>query len=153
MIKHNPTAIIAEDEPILATLLQRKLTSEWPDLTVVAVVADGQSAVEKSLTFKPDVLFFDIRMPGLTGIEAAQTLLNTWQDEAFPALVFVTAYDEFVIKTSEAIAIDFLSKPIQTAALQKIVAKLQRNQGSTLAFHGKAQLQAALTQLSNLSKS
>jgi DNA-binding LytR/AlgR family response regulator len=152
MIKLNPTAIIAEDEPILAMLLQRKLATEWSNLSVVAMVGDGQSAVEKSLIFKPDVLFFDIRMPGLTGIEAAQTLLDTWPDEPFPALVFVTAYDEFVIKTNETMAIDFLSKPIQTAALQKIVAKLQFKQVTATAHHSKPQFQATLTQLAKLSK-
>jgi DNA-binding LytR/AlgR family response regulator len=133
-------------------LLQRKLATEWPDLTVVAVVGDGQTAVEKSLEFKPNVLFFDIRMPGLTGIEAAQNLLSAWQDDAFPALVFVTAYDEFVIKTHETVAIDFLSKPIQTAALQKIVAKIQLTQASVPTFHSKTQCQAALTQLAKQSR-
>jgi DNA-binding LytR/AlgR family response regulator len=78
---------------------------------------------------RPDVLFFDIRMPGLSGLEAAAELADTWDDaeaeKPFPALVFVTAYDQYAVAAFEAQAIDYLLKPLQTARLQRTVAKLQ----------------------------
>jgi DNA-binding LytR/AlgR family response regulator len=125
-----PTALIAEDEPLLAASLQAELARAWPDLKIVAVVGDGASAVTQTLALKPDVLFFDIRMPGLTGLEAAAELADTWNTDAnggtpFPALVFVTAYDQYAIAAFEAQAMDYLLKPVHAARLQKTVSKLQ----------------------------
>ena len=86
------TALIAEDEPLLAQALQAELARAWPELQVAAVAGDGESAVAKSLALLPDVLFFDIRMPGQSGIDAAAQLADEWPDaKPFPALVFVTA--------------------------------------------------------------
>ena len=126
-----PTALIAEDEPLLAAALQAELAQAWPDLQVLAVVGDGASAVTKALQFQPDVLFFDIRMPALSGLEAAAELADRWDTEAapgapFPALVFVTAYDQYAMAAFEAQAVDYLLKPVQTGRLQKTVARLQR---------------------------
>ena len=73
-----PTALIAEDEPLLAAVLQAELAKAWPQLQIVASVADGRSAVLQALALQPDVLFFDIRMPGLSGLEAAAELLDAW---------------------------------------------------------------------------
>ena len=92
------TALIAEDEPLLAAALQTELARAWSELQVVATVGDGLSAVAQALALQPDVLFFDIQMPGMTGLEAAAELVDAWPVEAsskpFPALVFVTAYDQ-----------------------------------------------------------
>lgn len=121
-----PTALIAEDEPLLALALQAELARVWPELQIVATVGDGASAVAKALALKPDVLFFDIRMPGMSGLEAAAELAESWDEqEAFPALVFVTAYDQYAVQAFEAQAVDYLLKPVQTQRLQKTVAKLQ----------------------------
>ena len=120
-----PTALIAEDEPLLAQALQAELARAWPELQIVASVGDGASAVTQALALKPDVLFFDIRMPGLSGLEAAAELADAWEGEAFPALVFVTAYDQYAVQAFEAQAVDYLLKPVQTQRLQKTVAKLQ----------------------------
>jgi DNA-binding LytR/AlgR family response regulator len=127
-----PTALIAEDEPLLALALQTELAKAWPTLQVVATVGDGASAVRQALVLQPDVLFFDIRMPGLTGLQAAAELAEQWpvndktiQGKAFPALVFVTAYDQYAVQAFEAQAVDYLLKPLQAARLQKTVAKLQ----------------------------
>lgn len=68
------TALIAEDEPLLAQALQAELARAWPTLTVLATVGDGASAVRQALALQPDVLFFDIRMPGQTGLDAAVEL-------------------------------------------------------------------------------
>ena len=65
------TALIAEDEPLLAKALQAELARAWPELQVLASVGDGLSAVAQALRLQPDVLFFDIQMPGMTGLEAA----------------------------------------------------------------------------------
>ena len=125
-----PIALIAEDEPLLAAALCAELAQAWPDLKVVAVVGDGVSAVQAALQHKPDVLFFDIRMPGMGGLEAAAELADLWVTTAngglpFPALVFVTAYDQYAVQAFEAQAIDYLLKPVQAARLEKTVAKLQ----------------------------
>jgi DNA-binding LytR/AlgR family response regulator len=125
-----PTALIAEDEPLLAAALQAELTRAWPELQILAVVGDGVSAVTQALQRHPDVLFFDIRMPGLSGLDAAAELADEWNTDAtggapFPALVFVTAYDQYAVQAFEAQAVDYLLKPVQAARLQKTVEKLQ----------------------------
>ena len=122
-----PTALIAEDEPLLAAALQAELARAWPALRVLATVGDGVSAVAQALALRPDVLFFDIRMPGQSGLDAAAELMDAWDDTAapFPALVFVTAYDQYAVQAFEAQAIDYLLKPVQPTRLQKSVQKLR----------------------------
>jgi DNA-binding LytR/AlgR family response regulator len=120
------TALIAEDEPLLAQALQAELARAWPALTVVATVGDGASAVAQALALQPDVLFFDIRMPGMGGLEAAAELADQWVTQGpgakpFPALVFVTAYDQYAVQAFEAQAVDYLLKPVQAARLAKTV--------------------------------
>ncbi len=121
-----PRALIAEDEPLLAAALQQDLARAWPELQVVAVVGDGRSAVRQALALRPDVLFFDIRMPGQSGIEAAAELADAWPDDLpFPALVFATAYDQYAVQAFEAQAVDYLLKPIQADRLARTVVKVQ----------------------------
>ena len=125
-----PTALIAEDEPLLASALRTELARAWPELEVIATVGDGLSAVKLALLHRPDVLFFDIQMPGMNGLDAAAELANEWSpgtDRApFPALVFVTAYDQYAVQAFEAQAMDYLLKPVQAERLQKTVAKLRQ---------------------------
>ena len=122
-----PTALIAEDEPLLAAALQAELARAWPDLQIVATVGDGASAVQQALRLAPQVLFLDIRMPGMSGLQAAAELADAWDAAAapFPALVFVTAYEQYALQAFEAQALDYLLKPVQPARLDKTVAKLQ----------------------------
>jgi DNA-binding LytR/AlgR family response regulator len=143
------TALIAEDEPLLAQSLQAELARAWPQLQVLATVGDGASAVGQALLLKPDVLFFDIRMPGMSGLEAATELAEQW-DEAtpFPALVFVTAYDEYAVRAFEAQAVDYVLKPVQAARLQKTVAGLQARLAHRASDN--ASLDAAMGQLRHL---
>lgn len=123
---HAATALIAEDEPLLAQALQAELARAWPALRVLASVRDGVSAVTQTLQLQPDVLFFDIRMPGQSGLEAAAELADEWpRDTPFPALVFVTAYDQYAVQAFEAQAVDYLLKPLQAVRLQKTVSKVQ----------------------------
>ncbi|WP_428002118.1 LytR/AlgR family response regulator transcription factor [Acidovorax sp.] len=120
-------ALIAEDEPLLAIALQQELARAWPALQIAATVGDGLSAVRQALVLQPEVLFFDIRMPGQSGLDAAVELADAWPaDMPFPALVFVTAYDQYAVQAFEAQAVDYLLKPVQAARLQKTVQKLQQ---------------------------
>ncbi|HNR83185.1 response regulator, partial [Ottowia sp.] len=80
MSTHALTALIAEDEPLLAAALQAELARAWPELRVVASVSDGISAVREALALKPDLLFFDIRMPGQSGLDAAAELMDAWDE-------------------------------------------------------------------------
>ena len=130
-----PTALIAEDEPLLAQALQAELGRAWPALRILRTVGDGLSAVAAALELQPDVLFFDIRMPGLDGLDAAAELADRWPTprgpddtnaRPFPALVIVTAYDQYAVQAFEAQALDYLLKPVQAQRLQKTVAKLQQ---------------------------
>ncbi len=147
----NATALIAEDEPLLAAALKAELLSAWPALQILATVGDGASAVREALARQPDVLFFDIQMPGMSGLDAALTLVDLWPqtpDRPFPALVFVTAYDQYALQAFEAQAIDYVLKPVQAARLVKTVLKVQ----SALASRPQAasSLDAAVAQLRGL---
>jgi DNA-binding LytR/AlgR family response regulator len=129
-VKKMVTALIAEDEPLLAAALKAELARAWPALQVVAVVGDGASAVAQALALQPDVLFFDIQMPGMSGLDAAAELLDAWPlptagSKPFPALVFVTAFDQYAVAAFEAQAMDYLLKPVQPARLLKTIQKVQ----------------------------
>jgi DNA-binding LytR/AlgR family response regulator len=124
-LERRPTALIAEDEPHLAQALKDELSRAWPELYVVSIVGDGISAVRQALALKPDVLFFDIRMPGMSGLEAAAELADAWTGDAFPSLVFVTAYDQYALQAFDAQAVDYLLKPVKPHRLQRTVVKLQ----------------------------
>ena len=145
-----PTALIAEDEPLLAQALQAELAQAWPELRVLAVVGDGASAVSEALRLVPDVLFFDIRMPGMSGLEAAVALADEWDTAAkpFPSLVFATAYDQYALQAFEAQAVDYLLKPVQSARLAKTVAKVQAALAQrVVASASLAQMEVTLSQL------
>jgi len=133
------TVLIAEDEALLAADLQAQLTRLWPELHCVASVADGETALEQALAWQPDVLFLDIRMPGMTGLEVAQALAEDWPELAkpFPLLVFVTAYDQYALHAFEHAALDYVLKPVQPDRLEKTCARLQA------ALRQRAQSQAA----------
>lgn len=143
MSSHPATALIAEDEPLLAQALQAALAVAWPGLRVLATVGDGLAAVAEALRLQPDVLFFDIRMPGQSGLEAAAELADEWPPgRTFPALVFVTAYEQYAVQAFEAQAVDYLLKPVQAQRLQKTVSKVQH----ALALHAKAAMNSGADQ-------
>jgi DNA-binding LytR/AlgR family response regulator len=145
----NATALIAEDEPLLAEALQTELARGWPALRVVAVVGDGESAVAQALAHQPDVLFLDIRMPGLSGLEAAAELADEWPEGSpFPAIVFVTAYDAYAVQAFEAQAVDYLLKPVQPDRLVRAVQRVQAQLAARRATLGV--LDASLAQLRTL---
>jgi DNA-binding LytR/AlgR family response regulator len=144
-----PTALIAEDEPLLAESLRAGLGRLWPELQVVAMVGDGMRAVEQALALRPTLCFLDIRMPGSSGLEVARVLAEEWpEDVHFPLLVFVTAYDQYALQAFDAQAVDYLLKPVDEARLAACINRLQR---SLAQRQDAAQaLQASLAQLRGL---
>lgn len=124
-------ALIAEDEPILAATLQHSLERLWPELEIVAVCPNGLEATARALALRPQVLFLDIKMPGKTGLEAAEELAEQWPEgEPFPLVVFVTAYDEYAVAAIEGDAADYVLKPVSDERLGKTVARLQQRLAS-----------------------
>jgi len=122
-------ALIADDEPLLALSLKTALAEAWPALEVAAVVPNGLEAVQAAERLKPDVAFLDIQMPGMTGLEAAAEIADRMGDEA-PAIVFVTAYDQYATKAFEVAAMDYVLKPVQVDRLKATVERLKARQRS-----------------------
>ena len=120
------TAVIAEDEPVLARTLTRLLEQVWPELRIAGVAEDGLQATELALAHLPDVMFLDIKMPGRTGIEVAVAVADEWPDDrAEPLFVFITAYDAFAVAAFERAAVDYLLKPATAERLQLSVERVK----------------------------
>lgn len=122
------SALIAEDEPLLAAHLRHALQQTWPALRIVGLAANGAQALERTLALRPQIVFLDIRMPGLDGLEVARALAEDWPEAdaaGFPLLVFVTAYDQHAVQAFELQAADYLLKPVQPARLARCLERLQ----------------------------
>lgn len=113
-------AVIADDEPELATYLQRELKQAWPELTIAGVARTGPEAVQLLEQERPDVAFLDIRMPGLSGLEVAERVPPHCR------VVFVTAFDEYAVQAFEREAVDYLLKPVSAERLASTVERLRR---------------------------
>ena len=147
------TALIAEDEPLLAANLQAELARLWPALQVVAAVGDGEAALQQGLHWRPDVMFLDIRMPGMSGLEAAQALAEEWPDDgasAFPLIVFVTAYDQYALQAFERAAVDYVLKPVQPDRLALTCDRLRSALSLRAQPEAEPGLGAAIAQLRSL---
>lgn len=118
-----PTALLADDEPLMRAALAEQLQALWPELQIVGEADDGASALLKLETLRPDVAFLDIRMPAMSGLQVAHAMT------ARPLLVFVTAYDAHAVEAFDTCALDYVLKPLETAKLVKVIAKLQRKLG------------------------
>src|SRR5829696_5057848 len=114
-----PTAIVAEDEPILRTQLEGKLAKLWPELEIIASVEDGVAALEALEDRVPDFMFLDIQMPEMTGVEVARHVGGRCH------VVFVTAYDQYAIQAFETGAVDYLLKPATDDRLGVTVERLK----------------------------
>jgi DNA-binding LytR/AlgR family response regulator len=112
-------ALIADDEPHLASYLRERLAFTWPELAVVAVAANGPEALRLIDEHDPDILFLDIRMPGLTGLDVARRVGDGVH------IVFVTAFDQYAVEAFERAAVDYLLKPVTDERLADTVRRLR----------------------------
>jgi DNA-binding LytR/AlgR family response regulator len=114
-----PTALIAEDEPMLRAQLRSRLTQAWPELAVVAEAENGEQALALQRELEPDIAFLDIRMPVKSGLEVADALAGACH------VVFVTAYDEYAVTAFEQGAVDYVLKPATAERVAKVVERLK----------------------------
>lgn len=122
----NALALIAEDEPLLADALARMLQRLWPELELLPTAPDGQTAIDLATEALPDILFLDIQMPDVTGLDAADLILERWPDDKpLPLIVFVTAYDHYALAAFEHAAVDYVLKPVQSTRLGTTVTRLK----------------------------
>lgn len=117
------SAIIADDEPLLRRHLDTLLAEIWPELTIKGQAGNGEQALEQIQSLDPDIVFLDINMPLLSGLEVAEQVYNLANK---PLIVFTTAYQEHAIAAFEREAIDYLLKPIESKRLTKAVKRLQK---------------------------
>ncbi len=117
----NGRAILADDERLMREQLRLRLSEVWPELELVAEARNGLEAVTLVDQHRPDVVFLDIRMPGLNGVEAARDILQLdYGDEGCaPEIVFITAYDQYAVQAFEQGAVDYVLKPAQAERLQR----------------------------------
>ncbi|MYM41848.1 LytR/AlgR family response regulator transcription factor [Duganella qianjiadongensis] len=142
------TALIAEDEPILAATLAHTLQTLWPELQILATCPNGVSALEQALVLRPEVLFLDIKMPGKTGLEAAEELAEQWSGpQPFPQIVFVTAYDEYAVQAFDRSAADYVLKPVSAQRLGRTVQRLRERINQQAAQGTQSGMDALIAQL------
>jgi DNA-binding LytR/AlgR family response regulator len=141
-MRERPTALIADDEPLLRDALGRLLEQAWPELTVVAQARNGREAIEQFEAHRPDICFLDVHMPGTSGVEVAQHIGRRAH------LVFVTAYDKYAVQAFSQGVLDYLVKPVEPARLAETVARLkERLRAAEPAHNIEALLQQLAAQL------
>ena len=137
-----PTALIAEDEPLLRDALARQLAQAWPELEIVALARNGREAIRLFDARTPDVCFLDVHMPGISGIEAARHIGRRAH------LVLVTAYDQYAVQAFEQGVLDYLVKPVEPERLAETVARVrERLRAAQPATDAEALLQQLAAQL------
>ena len=116
------TALIVDDEPKLVNYLVVKLAKLWPELDVVGTAENGLEAVTLAQKLKPDIVFLDIKMPGLNGLAVAEMLPK------HSKIVFVTAFDQYAADAFEQSAVDYLLKPVGEERLTKTIQRLKQKE-------------------------
>jgi DNA-binding LytR/AlgR family response regulator len=158
------TAVIADDERLLREQLRARLAEVWPELEIIGEAKNGAEAVALTETHRPDIVFLDIRMPGMTGIEAARAIAQLPVDEDDearpdagnakpwhgPEIVFITAYDQYAIEAFEQGVADYVLKPAERDRLQVTVDRIrnriaERSAGEAPDISGMQQLLQRLT--------
>ena len=136
-----PRAVLADDERLMREQMRARLAEVWPELQVVAEAKNGLEAVQAVREHKPDIVFLDIRMPGLTGVEAARQIaqLDLDDDTLLPEIVFVTAYDQYAIEAFEQGVADYVLKPAERERLALTAERLKKR----LATRGTADAPAS----------
>jgi DNA-binding LytR/AlgR family response regulator len=114
-----PTALIAEDEPLLRAQLKARLAEAWPELEIVAEAANGLEALALAAALKPEVAFLDIRMPEKSGLDVARALGDACH------IVFVTAYDEYAVAAFDEGAVDYVLKPPTAERIAKVAQRVR----------------------------
>ncbi len=140
-----PTALIADDEPLLRERLSGLLKKLWPELQVVAEARNGREAVEFFDQHLPQVVFLDVHMPGLNGVEAARSIARRAE------VVFVTAYEQYAVTAFAQGALDYVLKPFDEARLADTVQRLQQRLAHVVpedAAGHAATLEAVIEQMS-----
>ena len=135
-----PTAVIAENEGILRAELRDALNNLWPELIICAQAQNGFEALQALHEHAPQVMFLDIEMPGLNGIEIAQ------QASGKSNIVFISAFDQYAIEAFERGALDYVQKPISAARLSTAIERVkQRLQGAPAGLQNVAELLRSFT--------
>ena len=120
-------AVIADDERLMRDQLRARLAEVWPDLKIVAEARNGLEAVALVEQHRPDLVFLDIRMPGLSGIDAARQIaqMAVADDEYLPEVVFITAYDQYAVQAFEQGVGDYVLKPAERDRLQLTAQRMR----------------------------
>jgi DNA-binding LytR/AlgR family response regulator len=143
-----PTALIADDEPLLREAFARQLARAWPEVEVVAEARNGREALELFEAKRPDVCFLDVQMPGVSGVEAARGIGRRAH------LVFVTAFDHYAVQAFAQGVLDYLVKPVEPERLAATVARLkERLLAEQPATNSESLLQQLMEQLARLQTS
>ena len=126
-----PRAVLADDERLMREQLRARLAEVWPELEVVAEAKNGIEAVAAVQEHRPDIVFLDIRMPGLNGVDAARQIAQLApregdDDDLLPEIVFITAYDQYAVEAFEQGVADYVLKPAERERLQLTVERIQR---------------------------
>ena len=121
-------AVIADDERLMREQLRARLAEVWPALQIVAEARNGLEAVELVNQHRPELVFLDIRMPGLTGVDAARQIaqMDIGDDEHLPEIVFITAYDQYAVQAFEQGVCDYVLKPAERERLQLTTQRIQQ---------------------------
>ena len=130
-----PRAVLADDERLMREQLRARLAEVWPELQIVAEAKNGLEAVQLVDEHRPDIVFLDIRMPGLTGVDAARQIaqLPARNDsdadddsDLLPEIVFITAYDQYAVEAFEQGVADYVLKPAERDRLLLTVQRIQQ---------------------------
>jgi DNA-binding LytR/AlgR family response regulator len=140
-----PTALVADDEPLLREALVGQLAQAWPELEIVGLARNGREALELFEAKRPEVCFLDVQMPGVSGVEAARQIGRQAH------LVFVTAFDEYAVQAFAQGVLDYLVKPVELSRLAETVTRLkERLRAAEPATNTEALLQRLTEELARL---
>jgi two-component system LytT family response regulator len=134
--------VVVDDEPLAREGLVELLEIQR-DIEVVGAFADGQSALGAIEDARPDAVFVDVQMPGMTGFE----LVDALEIDPLPAVIFVTAYDEYAIRAFDVNAIDYLLKPVSTERLAQTVERIRSHVRGRESARTDAAYRARMTSL------
>jgi DNA-binding LytR/AlgR family response regulator len=153
------TAVLADDERLMREQLRARLAEVWPELQIVAEAKNGLEAVALVDQHRPDIVFLDIRMPGLTGVEAARQIAQLAprspqegdanasadpdDDELLPEIVFITAYDQYAVEAFEQGVADYVLKPAERDRLLLTVDRIRKRLAARRFGPGSAEAEAA----------